>query len=183
MKAVLVGTDNEDALSATRQALGGDYRIDQADTRKACLDKLRRRRYEFIFMDVSFLKDQYPPKNRQDYAKAIRPFREYLPGSPLVVMAPQSQIREAVSAVKAGADNYLTYPIMDPQEVKYVVASLVDLQQMESELNHFRDRFWRDDLRQFVRTGSPLMREALEKVQSVAKTRDHGASDRRNRHR
>ena len=171
MKAVLIGTDNEAAVTATGQALGRDYRIDQAGTRKACLDKLRRMRYEFIFVDISFLKDQESPQNRQDYAKALRPFREYLPGAPLVVMAPQKQIREAVSAVKAGADNYLTYPIMDPHEIEYVVASLVELQQMESELNHFRDRFWRDELRQFVRTSSPLMHQTLEKVQSVAKTR------------
>ena len=170
MKAVLVGADNQDAVNAIGQALGGKYKVEHAGSRPTCLEKLHRKRYECGFIDLSFLREDQNSQGRQEYAKALRAFREYLPGAVMVVLAPQKQIRDAVSAVKAGADNYLTYPI-DPQEVEFVIASHVELQQMEWELNHFRDHFWRDDLRQFVRTNSPVMKEVLDKVQSVAPTR------------
>ena len=59
----------------------------------------------------------------------------------MVVMAGKELIRSAVSVVKAGADDYLTYPI-DPSEVRLVVEDIDVYRSVSLELDHLRDRFW-----------------------------------------
>jgi DNA-binding NtrC family response regulator len=85
-------------------------------------------------------------------------------------MSPQEMAREAVKAVRAGANDYLTYPI-DIEEAKHIVESLYESVRKESELNHLREGFWQTDSLELVQTGSPVMREVLEKVRAVAPTK------------
>jgi len=79
-------------------------------------------------------------------------------------------IREAVMAVKAGASNYLTYPI-NPDEVKYVTESVQESLIMQSELDYLRDQSWQADSLEFVQTESTVMKKVLDKVRSVAPTK------------
>jgi DNA-binding NtrC family response regulator len=79
-------------------------------------------------------------------------------------------IREAVMAVKAGASDYLTYPIT-PDEVKHVTESLHEYLISQSELDYLRDQFWQSDSLEFVHTNSAVMKKAYEKIRSVAPTR------------
>jgi DNA-binding NtrC family response regulator len=85
-------------------------------------------------------------------------------------MSSQAMIRDAVMAVKAGASNYLTFPI-NPEEVKFVTETIYNSIRIQSELSYLRDRFWKNDAREVVRTNSPLMREVFNKVRSVAPTK------------
>jgi DNA-binding NtrC family response regulator len=85
-------------------------------------------------------------------------------------MSAAEAIREAVMAVKAGASNYLTYPI-NPDEVKFVTESIVELAMMQSELDYLRDKFWQGDELEIVQTRSPEMIKVFEKVRSVAQTK------------
>jgi len=73
-------------------------------------------------------------------------------------------------AVKAGAVNYLTYPI-HPEEVKYVITSLHEAIIAESELDHLRDTFWESEVLDVVHTRNRPMREVFNKVRSVAPTK------------
>jgi DNA-binding NtrC family response regulator len=79
-------------------------------------------------------------------------------------------IREAVKAVKAGASNYLAYPI-DPDEVRYVKESIQESIRMQSELDYLRDEFWQSDSLELVRTHSPAMQQVFNKIRSVAQTK------------
>lgn len=79
-------------------------------------------------------------------------------------------IREAVMAVKAGASDYLTYPV-NPDEVNHITQSIYESIIMESELDYLRDRFWQEDSLEIVRTRSPLMKRLFDKVRSVAPTK------------
>jgi DNA-binding NtrC family response regulator len=85
-------------------------------------------------------------------------------------MSPPDRIRDAVMAVKAGASNYLTYPI-NHDEVKYVTESIYELSLMQSELEYLRGKFWQSDSLELVHTKSPLMAKVFEKVRSVAPTK------------
>lgn len=79
-------------------------------------------------------------------------------------------IREAVMAIKAGASDYLTYPV-NPDEVNHITQSIYESIIMESELDYLRDRFWQEDSLEIVRTRSPLMKRLFDKVRSVAPTK------------
>ena len=61
-----------------------------------------------------------------------------------MVLTPPERIRQTVSVVKAGADNYLVYPV-DSHEVELVMAGLADRRRIESELEYLRESFWRGE--------------------------------------
>jgi DNA-binding NtrC family response regulator len=85
-------------------------------------------------------------------------------------MASSEMTRQAVVAVKAGANDYLTYPL-DPSEVRYITESINESLMVQSELDYFRDQFWQAEAFDIIQTRSSLMRGVFEKVRSVSPTR------------
>lgn len=167
MKAILVASRNESACRAIRATMGSEYKVEVTSSKDSGLEMFRKQHYEFLFMDVEMLAESAPDHS---YKTALQPFWQIYPTTQVIVMSSQEQIREAVMAVKAGASNYLTYPI-DREEIRYVTDSVYESLIMESELDYLRDRFWRKDSLEMVRTKTPLMKGAFDKVRSVAPTK------------
>jgi DNA-binding NtrC family response regulator len=143
------------------------YTIKIVSKRDDCLQLFGKRRHEFLFIDIEFLNESLEKNN---YKQGLQSFWHIYPSAPIIVMSSQELIREAVKAVKAGASDYLTYPI-NPDEVKYVTQSVYETAVMESELDYLRDQFWEHDALEVVRTKSPLMKEVFKKLRSVAPTK------------
>jgi DNA-binding NtrC family response regulator len=167
LKPILVASKNKPACDAIRASIGSEYALKIVDNRDDCLQLFGKRRHEFLFIDIELLKESVVENN---YKQALQPFWNIYPGAAVIVMSSQELIREAVKAVKAGASDYLTYPI-NPEEVKYVTESIYETAVMESELDYLRDKFWEHDALEVVRTKSPLMKEVFRKLQSVAPTK------------
>jgi DNA-binding NtrC family response regulator len=85
-------------------------------------------------------------------------------------MTPRDKIRDAVKAVKAGAYDYLPYPI-DPNEVNHIVEDLKEYIILKSELDYLRDVFWKEDSLNLLQTNNPLMKQVFSKIRSVAPTK------------
>ena len=167
MKGVLVASKNQSACNAIRTSLRSEYRVDVVSSKDACLEMFRKKRYEFLFIDVKVLRESMLNNN---YKTALQPFWHAYPTAQIIAISSQEMIREAVRAVKAGASDYLTYPI-NPEEVNHITQSIYESIIMESELDYLRDRFWQDDSLEIVRTKSLLMKKVFDKVRSVAPTR------------
>jgi len=167
MKAVLVASLNKSACQAIKASLQRAYRVDVTSNKDRCLEMFRKKRYEFLFIDVEVLRESGHPNNSKT---ALQPFWQIHPTAQIIVMSSQDHIREAVMAVKAGASNYLTFPV-DPEEVRYLTESAYESLIMESELDYLRDRFWQGDSLDVVRTQSPLMKDVFNKLRSVAPTK------------
>jgi DNA-binding NtrC family response regulator len=167
MQSVLVASQNQQAVKVIRTSMGSEYGIEIISSKEICLEVFRKKRFEFLFIDVEFLCESRPSCN---YKTAMQPFWLAYPSVHIVVMSSQEMIREAVKAVKAGAGDYLTYPL-NAEEVVLITESLHETVIMESELDYLRDRFWQTDSFDVVRTTSPLMQTAFQKVRSVAPTR------------
>jgi DNA-binding NtrC family response regulator len=167
MKGVLVASKNQSACNAIRASMRSEYRVDVVSSQGGCLEIFRKKRYEFLFIDVAILCGSMPDNN---YKTTLQPFWHAYPTAQIIVMSSQEMIREAVRAVKAGASDYLTYPI-NPDEVKHVTESIYESIIMESELDYLRDRFWQEDSIEIVRTRSSLMKAVFDKVRSVAPTK------------
>ncbi|MGA1796322.1 MAG: sigma-54 dependent transcriptional regulator [bacterium] len=170
MKYILVASDNQRACSVIRNCFGPDYRIDVISTPGFSLEDIRKKRYEFIFIDIFFLRGVETENGLVDYKKRLQPFWQVFPIAEIIVMSSQDMIRELVNAVKAGASNYLTYPI-NPEEVKYITESLYESIRVQSELDYLRDKFWQNDSLAVVRTNTPSMKKVFDKVKLVAPTR------------
>ncbi|UCD87226.1 MAG: sigma-54-dependent Fis family transcriptional regulator [Desulfobacterales bacterium] len=167
MKSILVCSKNRQGYEVIRTSMGPECSVEVASNKDTCLEKFRKKRYEFLFIDVELLRESGSQSN---YKTALQPFWQTYPSIHIVVMSSQEMSREAVRAVKAGASDYLTYPI-SREEVQLVTEDLYESEIMESELDYLRDRFWQDDSLDIVRTTSPLMQGVFQKVRSVAPTK------------
>ena len=169
MNRILIAATEPEAIAAIRASFGDQFSLDTAESQQA-LWAQGHRRYEYLFVDLRLLGRAALVDGRPDFAPALTTLREKFPGAFVVAMSPQEMTREAVSAVRAGASDYLTYPI-DSSEIRHVRESIEQSLRMQSELQYLRDHFWQEDSLELVRTHSPLMRRAFEKVRSVAPTR------------
>ncbi len=166
MKYILIASTKRDVETILRRCFPGRHQIERVDSMRACLDRFRNRRYEFLFIDLDVLSDG---RARPDFHEKLRPFWQAFPTAELVILTPPHKIRDAVQAVKAGASDYLTYPL-DPREVELVVENISKAIRLRSELDYLRDESWRGESFAVLRTHSSRMREVLAKVRSVTQT-------------
>ena len=167
MKFVLVVAREQDIVQTIRGCFGADCKVNRASDRGDALEMLGTRRYDLIFVDLEILQASLADK---DYKTAIEEFHNLQPSVEIVVMAEQGMVREAVKAVKAGASDYITYPI-DPEEVRHVTETITEAIILQSELDYLRDRFWQSDYQDLVKTKSPTMQEVFATIRSVAPTK------------
>ncbi len=169
MPSILVVTNNPAAAQDILTHLGESHRTQTALGWSPAMALLEGSRFDFIFLDLSLVPLSAGVNGPVSFQPAWQQLFEQAPGSQLVVLCPQERIRQAVSAVKAGANDYLTYPL-DALEIKLVLENLAEQQRLHSELNYLRDSVWREGLREAMRTNSPAMLDVLDKVVSVART-------------
>ena len=167
MGSILIVSREQEAFRAINACFRQGHRIDKASTKDAALETLRKRRSDFLFIDLEILRESAPGSG---YKAALEPFWHLYPTVEIILLSAQEMIREAVMAVKAGASNYVTYPI-NPDEVKYVTESIHESLMVQSELDHLRDQFWQSESMEFIQTKSSVMKEVLDKVRSVAPTK------------
>ena len=89
---------------------------------------------------------------------------------PIVIMAPQQEVRDAVQLVKSGAVDYLTYPA-NPEEIRHVIESINESLIIQSELNYLRDEFWNPEWLKTVHTNNSAMKKVYDKIKAVAPTK------------
>ncbi|MBN2125396.1 MAG: sigma-54-dependent Fis family transcriptional regulator [Deltaproteobacteria bacterium] len=171
MKNILVATDKKTVFEAVRDCFASEYRTDRVLSRESCLETFRKRRYELTFVDVDILQNGGSQTNNGStgFKVLLQPFWQVFPTAEIVVMAPQERIREAVLAVKAGASNYITYPI-HADELRHLAESIYQTTLMRSELDYLRDRFWQNDLLAVVKTENLQMQRVFERIRALAPT-------------
>jgi DNA-binding NtrC family response regulator len=167
MRSILVVSKDQDVYRIIKSCHRSSYRVDLTAAVDSALEILHRKRYDYLFVDIEILKQA---QSRNGVKTALQVFWQVFPSIEIVVMSPQEMIREAVMALKAGASNYLTYPL-NPDEVKYVTENIEDSIIVQSELTYLRDKFWQAESLEIVQTKSQTMKAVFEKIRSVAPTK------------
>ena len=170
-KSVVVATTDPVAPRAIEESLGKSYAVTVVKNKAHFLKLFQARRHEISFVDIRFLQSEDAPRQHRNACRQTLEglFKNY-PAAEIVIMADQQTIREAVYGVKAGASNYLTYPI-DPTEVGYVIESLLEDRKRQSELDYLRDQSWDQESLHFAKTQSSIMATVFDKARSVSSTR------------
>lgn len=166
MKSVLVLSKRETTYRDITATFRSIYKVDYALSVISAIEIIKNKSHDFLFVDLDILRDS----DDNGYKSALKSFWLAYPDIEVIVMVPQEMIREAVMAVKAGASNYLTYPL-DPVEQRYVTESIYKSKIIQSELDYLRDKFWDSDALEIIQTKSSIMKKVFEKIQSVAPTR------------
>jgi len=77
---------------------------------------------------------------------------------------------QALKFVRAGAYNYLNYPIA-VEEIDLILEDTLEAARRQEELDYLRDEFWSAEDAHLVQTRSPIMAKVFEKIKSVAPTK------------
>ena len=167
MKSIIVVTMDEGAYRQIEATFQSDCKVKRTPDKSGALELLQKGRFDLIFIDLKALNNQASDEN---YRSLLLPFWQIYPSVEIVVMAPQGMIRNAVQAVKAGANDYLTYPL-DADELKLVSETIKKTKIMQSELDYLRDHFWLVDSFEILRTNSERMRKVFQQIRSVSPTK------------
>ena len=167
MKSFLVVSEDSEIYERISSTFRSRNRVDRARDQDGALDMLRRRRYDFVFIDLDLMRRL---STDGGYKSAMQLYWAAYPDVEIIVMTGPDMIREAVRAVKAGAGNYLTYPL-NPDELKYVTESLYESIIAQSALDYLRGQFWEEDALGIIQTRSPVMMKVFDQVRSVAATK------------
>lgn len=166
MKLLLCAMKDDETARQIRTALKGDFVVDSVSTADDVLQSFAGKRYDFLLIELSYLSKT---SSVQDYKSAIRPFWQIFPDTDIIVLAEDSKVRDAVDAVKAGVSDFLTLPLQ-PDELRLVINRIESNNKILSELIYLRNREFETDLPLSVTTKSPLMKEVISNVRSVADT-------------
>ncbi|MGD9031800.1 MAG: sigma-54 dependent transcriptional regulator [Desulfobacteraceae bacterium] len=167
MKSILVLSGNEEVFRKIRSSFHSEYRLGSASSSQAALDILHKKRYDSIFFDIGLLQEAV---EGNQYRAALEPFWRMHPTIKIIIMTPQEMIREAVRAVKAGASDYVTFPIVE-EEVRLITETVMESTIVQSELEYLRDQFWEPETLEIVQTKNAQMEKVYDKIRSVAPTK------------
>ncbi len=170
MGRALVITPRRAEAEAIRVSLSGEATVDVQEAPHA--ETGPQAHYDFVFVDTQFLPTlaRANGSGLPEVKGALRQLAHLYPSAEVLVLAPPERLREAVEAVKLGAANYLTFPI-NADEVRYVLDSLKEHVRFHSELAYLRDRFWKTESIDFIRSNHEEMKAVFEKIRAVAPTR------------
>jgi DNA-binding NtrC family response regulator len=163
---VLVISYGQDVIGLISKALSDKVVVEHAETVSKALQIHKQNPFDLIFTDLNQLVAEIATDN---FSEANQPFKKYNPYVKLVVLSSKKDIRKAVFAIKNGAEDYLTYP-MDEEEVRLVFTSIGDMRGKDLELDYLRDRFWKMEWLDIIRSCNPVMREIFQSIRSVAPT-------------
>jgi DNA-binding NtrC family response regulator len=167
MRSILVVSEDRETYRIIRACHRSAFRVELLTTRDKALEMIHTKRFDYLFIDLELLQES---KFGDGYKDGLHAFWEVNPTLEIIVMSPQDMIRQAVMAVKAGASNYLTYPL-NRDEVRFVTDSIDETILIQSELDYLRDKFWQADSLEIVQTRSRAMMAVFDKIRSVAPTK------------
>jgi DNA-binding NtrC family response regulator len=167
MKSVLIISQKDGEAGLIHDSLPSDYQVDNTNSVTNALELHRQRSFDVIFSDVKLLRDT---SETDTIAGAISLLKEMNPLAEILILSSKDFIRDTVKAVKAGAQDYLTYPV-DPSEVRLVIDSLNESLSKNTELDFLRDQFWKPEWLDIIKSRNVEMREVFKKIRSVATTR------------
>jgi DNA-binding NtrC family response regulator len=167
MKSILVTTTEQQTIQTIRSCFPSDFRVDHAASKQQALGVLSEKRYDLVFIELELL---LAAVTNENYKESLQPFWQLYPTIEIIVMAPHRHIRKAVRAVRAGASDYLSFPV-DPEEVKHVTESITEFIIKQSELKYLRDQFWHVDSLEQVQTRSLAMKRVFDKIRAVSPTK------------
>ncbi|MCF8055809.1 MAG: sigma-54 dependent transcriptional regulator [Desulfocapsa sp.] len=163
---MVISRDNE-VLTTFHASCTNGSSVSTASSLVEAVETVKHCRSDLLFIDMDVLSLSAA---KSGYKAVFQPFWLRYPSLQIVVMTNQEMLREAVTAVKQGASDYIMYPII-ADEIRLIASSLDEAQKVQSELDYLRDQFWDQEAEPFVRVKCTAMQKVFANVRSVAPTK------------
>jgi len=159
---ILLVEDKESLRAVLRKTLEAEgFGVDEAPDGRAALEKIRRDRFVMVLTDL-----RLPAASGHEVLKAAVAAD---PDMPVILMTAYGTIRDAVSAMKAGAYDYLEKPV-DTDHLLALVKRALDHRNLLHENTLLKERFSRELDVPEILGDSQALKRALDQVRKVAPT-------------
>ncbi len=162
-KSILVVDDDRIILDSLREFLSLEgFRTDGTETLKSALAKLQEENYSLVITDVNL-----PDGDGLELLDIVR--KEY-PQTVVIVITGYGTIESAVKAIKLGAYDYLTKPIID-DELRLAVERAIKQQSLMSENENLRLQLEQKYRLENIISHNYKMAKIFDLVEAVADTK------------
>ena len=159
MRDILVLTNAEDEWHLISNALSDVGNIRRAPDLNTALTLHTQSPFDLILADIELLA-AHPGMTA---FSSVNPFVQF------IVLCTRSNTRQAIEAVKAGAVGYLLSPVRE-RDIHLLLPALNRSRSRDFELDYLRDRFWKTEWLDIIRSKNAGMKKIFENVRSVAPT-------------
>jgi DNA-binding NtrC family response regulator len=157
-KNVLVVDDDEMMRSFFAGVLKEEgYAVEVAGQGKAALEALNRSDFDLVLTDL-----RMPDISGLDLMLEGRKVR---PGARWIIVTAYGSIGNAVEAMRAGASDYLTKPLRDPEELRHVVRRVLREAETETRISLLSEELGK----QFPPAGTIFLGGTMEEVQRLVR--------------
>jgi two-component system response regulator HydG len=159
--AEIMVVDDDQAHRTMLRALikGWGYEVTEADDGGVAVDLVAQAAFDLILMDIRMVK--------VSGLEALPAIRELNPAIPILIMTAYSSVETAVTALKAGAYDYLTKPL-DFDKLKLTIERAMEHQQLKTENLRLKDALGLNFDRSRIIGQSPAMVRLLATAVQVA---------------
>ncbi|HBT88184.1 sigma-54 dependent transcriptional regulator [Desulfobacter sp.] len=159
MRDILVLTNAEDEWHLISNVLSDAGNIRRAPDLNTALTLHTQSPFDLILADIELL-TAHPGMSA---FSSVNPFVQF------IVLCTRSNTRQAIEAVKAGAVGYLLSPVKE-RDIHLLLPALNRSRSKDFELDYLRDRFWKTEWLEIIRSKNAGMKKIFENVRSVAPT-------------
>ncbi|MDD4273229.1 MAG: sigma-54 dependent transcriptional regulator [Desulfobacter postgatei] len=159
MRDILVLTNAEDEWHLISNVLSDAGNIRRAPDLNTALTLHTQSPFDLILADIELLA-AHPGMSA---FSSVNPFVQF------IVLCMRSNTRNAIEAVKAGAVGYLLSPVKE-RDIHLLLPALNRSRSKDFELDYLRDRFWKTEWLEIIRSKNAGMKKIFESVRSVAPT-------------
>ncbi|WP_289020925.1 sigma-54 dependent transcriptional regulator [Desulfobacter postgatei] len=159
MRDILVLTNAEDEWHLISNVLSDAGNIRRAPDLNTALTLHTQSPFDLILADIELLA-AHPGMSA---FSSVNPFVQF------IVLCTRSNTRNAIEAVKAGAVGYLLSPVKE-RDIHLLLPALNRSRSKDFELDYLRDRFWKTEWLEIIRSKNAGMKKIFENVRSVAPT-------------
>lgn len=163
-RRILVVDDERVARESLAAWLREDgYTVDTAGSGDEAIARARATPYAIAFLDLRM-------PGGPDGIETMRALQALRPGTSFVIVTAFAAVDTAVSAMKAGAEDYLVKPF-DPRQVSLLVQRVLDVHRIRRENVHLRRRLSRRFTCEDLVSKNPRMQEIFALVREAASLR------------
>ncbi len=159
---ILIVDDDAVHRRAVRLNMAGwGYFVTEADDGEEAVRQVRVRTFDLILMDIRMTK--------MSGLEALEQIKKIQPAVPVIIMTAYASVETAVSAMKMGADDYLTKPL-NYDELQIKIARTAERRRLKNENEYLKERLGEKFDRRNLIGQSKAMIRLLEMVEQVAAT-------------
>ena len=159
-RIIIIG-ENQDEARGIVDALVSDYSISAVSSVTAAAERMRNETFNVIIYDFH--------EEGDDIDEIVKNLQQLSPLTPIIITGPMKDARLVVQAIKAGATDFLTKPLV-AEKMRLAVNQAIENRSLKNEIDYLRRQ--QDVAYDYDRiiAESPSMKKVMVSIRRLAQT-------------